>query len=116
MSTTTEHFPLVYVVQEMPNHDIAGAMKFGDPTVLLPSNVQIAFSTVPTVRLLRRKLRSFSDRDFLLLAGDPVAIGLACAVAAAYNSGRFNVLKWDRREKMYIPVKIDITENGERDD
>jgi hypothetical protein len=100
----------------MPNHDIAGAMKYGDPTVLLPSNVQIAFSTVPTVRLLRRKLRNFSDRDFLLLAGDPVAIGLACAVAAAYNSGRFNVLKWDRREKMYIPVKIDITENGERDD
>jgi len=25
-------------------------------------------------------------------------------------------LKWDRREKMYIPVKIDITENGERDE
>jgi hypothetical protein len=25
-------------------------------------------------------------------------------------------LKWDRREKMYIPVKLDITENGERDD
>lgn len=116
MSTTTEHFPLVYVVQEMPNHDIAGAMKFGDPTVLLPSNVQIAFSTVPTVRLLKRKLRNFSDRDFLLLTGDPVAIGLSCAVAAAYNSGRFNVLKWDRREKMYIPVKIDITENGERDE
>ena len=116
MATTTEHFPLVYVVQEMPNHDIAGAMKYGDPTVLLPSNVQIAFSTVPTVRLLRRKLRNFCDRDFLLLTGDPVAIGLCCAIAAAYNSGRVNVLKWDRREKMYLPVKLDITENGERDE
>ena len=116
MTTINEQFPLVYVVQEMPNHDIAGAMKFGDPVVLLPSNVQIAFSTVPTVRLLKRKLRNFSDRDFLLLTGDPVAIGLSCAVAAAYNSGRVNVLKWDRREKMYIPVKLDITENGERDE
>ena len=116
MTENNEQFPLVYVVQEMPNHDIAGAMKYGDPTVLLPSNVQIAFSTAPTIRLLKRKLRSFSDRDYLLLTGDPVAIGLACAVAAAYNSGRFSVLKWDRREKMYIPVKIDITENGERDD
>ena len=106
----------VYIVQEMSNHDIAPAMKFGDMKVLLPANTQIAFSTVPTVRLLRRKLREYKDGDFLLLTGDPVAIGLACSIAAFYNSGRFTALKWDRREKMYIPVKIDITENGERDD
>ena len=37
----------VYVVQEMPNHDIASAMKFGELSVLLPSNTQIAFSTSP---------------------------------------------------------------------
>lgn len=113
---TQDTYPIVFVVQEMPNHDIASCMKFGDPTVLLPSNTQIAFSTIPTVRLLKRKLRNFSDRDYLLLTGDPVAIGLACSIAAAYNSGRYNVLKWDRREKLYIPVKIDITENGERDE
>ena len=106
----------VFIVQEMPNHDIAPAMKYGDMVVLLDSNTQIAFSTVPTVRTLRRKLRNYKDGDFLLLTGDPVAIGLACSIAAFYNSGRFTALKWDRREKMYIPVKIDITENGERDD
>ena len=106
----------VFIVQEMPNHDIAPAMKFGDMSVLLPSNTQIAFSTVPTVRTLRRKLREYKDGDFLLLTGDPVAIGLACSIAAFYNSGRYTALKWDRREKIYIPVKIDITENGERDD
>ena len=105
----------VYVVQEMPNHDIAPAMKFGEMKVLLPSSTQIAFSTVPTVRNLRRKLRDFSDSDYLLLTGDPVAIGLACSIAAFYNSGRFCALKWDRREKLYIPVKIDITEKGEID-
>ena len=106
----------VYIVQEMSNHDIAPAMKFGDMKVLLPANTQIAFSTVPTVRLLRRKLREYKDGDYLLLTGDPVAIGLACSIAAFYNSGRFTALKWDRRERMYIPVKIDITENGERDE
>ena len=106
----------VFIVQEMPNHDIAAAMKFGEMSVLLPSNTQIAFSTIPTVRTLRRKLRDYKDQDFLLLTGDPVAIGLACSIAAFYNSGRFTALKWDRREKLYIPVKIDITENGERDD
>ena len=106
----------VYVAQEMPNHDIASAMRFGEIDILLPSNTQIAFSTVPTVRRLRRKLREYGDNDFLLLTGDPVAIGLTCAIAAFYNSGRYTALKWDRRERMYIPVKIDITENGESDE
>lgn len=106
----------VYIVQEMSNHDIAPAMKFGDMKVLLPANTQIAFSTVPTVRLLRRKLREYKDGDFLLLTGDPVAIGLACSIAAFYNAGRYTALKWDRREKLYIPVKIDITEKGESDE
>ena len=106
----------VYVVQEMPNHDIAAAMSFGEMVVLLPSNTQIAFSTAPAVRLLKRKLREYSDQDFLLLTGDPVAIGLSCAIAAAYNSGSFTALKWDRREKLYLPVRLDITEKGEQDD
>ena len=72
--------PTVFVVQEMPNHDIAPAMRFGEMKVLLPSNTQIAFSTIPTVRTLRRKLRDYKDEDFLLLTGDPVAIGLACSI------------------------------------
>lgn len=106
----------VYIVQEMPNHDLAPAMRYGEMKVLLPSNTQIAFSTVPTVRLLRRKLRDYKDGDYLLLTGDPVAIGLTCAIAAFYNAGRYTALKWDRRERMYIPVKIDITEKGEIDE
>jgi len=106
----------VYVVQEMPNHDIASAMKFGELQVLLPSNTQVAFSTAPVVRRLRNKLREYKDGDYLLLTGDPVAIGLACSVAALYNSGRMTLLKWDRRERMYIPVKVDVTQNGESDD
>ncbi len=106
----------VYVVQEMPNHDIASAMKFGELMVLLPSNTQVAFSTVPTVRTLRRKLRDYKEGDYLLLTGDPVAIGLACSIAAFYNAGRYTALKWDRRERLYIPVKIDVTERGESDE
>lgn len=106
----------VYVVQAMPNHDIAGAMKYGEIVTLLPPNHQIAFSAAPTIRNLRRKLRDFTDEDFVLLTGDPAAIGVVCAIAAAYNGGRYRVLKWDRREYTYIPIKLDITERGERDD
>tara|TARA_R110000868_G_scaffold86362_1_gene242312 strand:+ start:146 stop:421 length:276 start_codon:yes stop_codon:yes gene_type:complete len=91
-------------------------MSYGKMEVLLPSNTQIAFSTVPAIRRLRNKLREYGNNDFLLLTGDPVAIGLACSIAALYNAGRYTALKWDRREKVYIPVRIDITENGERDE
>lgn len=108
--------PTVYVVQEMPNHDLAPAMKFGEMKVLLPPYTQIAFSTAPTIRSLRHKLRGYTDEDYLLLAGDPVAIGLACSIAAMFNSGRYTALKWDRREHMYIPVKIDTTQKGESDE
>ena len=66
--------------------------------------------------MLRRKLLQFSDKDFLLLTGDPVAIGLACSIASFYNSGRYSVLKWDRRERLYIPIRIDTTEKGEIDE
>lgn len=106
----------VYVVQEMPNHDLAPAMKYGEMRVLLSPYAQIAFSTAPTIMSLRRKLRTYSDDDYLLLAGDPVAIGLACSIAAFYNSGRYTALKWDRREKLYIPVRIDVTQKGESDE
>ena len=45
--------------------------------------------------------------------GDPAAIGLACAVAASTNQGRFKVLKWDRQESVYYPVNINLFERGE---
>ena len=47
--------------------------------------------------------------------GDPAAIGLACAVAASTNQGKFKVLKWDRQESVYYPVNINLFERGEPD-
>lgn len=106
----------VYVVQEMPQHNISSALKFGEIDVLLPQNTQVAFSMAPVIRRLRRKLRNYTDNDWLLLTGDPAAIGLTCAIAAGFNGGRFKCLKWDRRDHMYIPVTCDTTEKGEFDE
>jgi len=108
--------PKVWVVQEMSNHDISGALRFGEIQTLLPASVQVAFSPWPVIRTVRRKLQRMGRDDYLLLTGDPVIIGLVCAVAALYNGGRYNVLKWDKRERLYIPITIDTTEKGERDD
>lgn len=98
----------VYVVQEVPGRNILGARVYGDLKVLLPSNVNIVLSPAPTIRRLRQALKKFSNSDFLLLMGDPAVIGLACVIASEINVGRFSILKWDRIEKDYYPVMIDI--------
>jgi hypothetical protein len=53
-------------------------------------------------------LKDFSDDDYLLAAGDPSAIAVAGAVAAEANRGRFKLLKWDKSNKGYIRVDINI--------
>jgi hypothetical protein len=108
--------PKVYVVSETTQHNIASALDYGQIETILPPNAQIAFSVVPTVRRIQRKLEKFTDEDFLLLIGDPSAIGIACAVAAARNNGRFKCLKWDKRERRYIPLEVDIFKKGEIDE
>ena len=108
--------PTVYVVSETTQHNIASALDYGKIETILPPNAQIAFSVVPTVRRIQRKLEKFSDEDFFLLIGDPSAIGITCAVAAAKNHGRFKCLKWDKRERRYIPLEVDLFKKGELDE
>jgi len=98
---------MVYVVQEVPGRNITSASKHGELVALLPAG-DIVLSPQPTVRRLRTALRDFNDDDFLLLMGDPVAIGLATAIAAEINVGKVAFLKWDRQEQLYYIVRADV--------
>ena len=100
--------PKVYVVSETGQHNITSAMDFGDIEVVLPPNTQIAFSVAPTVARIKRKLENFNDEDYLLFIGDPTAIGILSAVAASKNAGRYTCLKWDKYERRYIPIQVDL--------
>ena len=106
----------VYVVQEVSGRNILSAEKFGKLELLLPEGSQLVLSTGPTVRRLNYKLRNFNDDDYLLLMGDPSAIGIACAIAATQNRGRFKCLKWDRRDYKYYPIEVNLYERGEIDE
>ena len=108
--------PTVYVVSETLQHNIASALDYGQIETILPPNAQIAFSVMPTVRRIQRKLDKFTDADYLLLIGDPSAIGICCAVAAFKNNGKFKCLKWDKRERRYIPLEVDLYKKGEHDE
>ena len=98
----------VYIVQENPKRNVLGAAKFGELEVILPPREQIVFATAPTVRLMRKKLENYCDDDYLIAMGDPVAIAIASMVASEINQGKVNILKYDREQLCYYPVRIDM--------
>src|SRR5574343_1813958 len=98
----------VYIVQESPGKNITMELDFGEIEVLLPPDKQLTFSPGPIIHILRTKLAHFTDEDYILLIGDPAAIGVVCACAAEWNQGRFKMLKWDRQTGKYFPIQITI--------
>ena len=97
----------VYIPQVM-DYNVRSAESFGDLKVLLPDNKQIVLSSGPLTHKLTKELSTFNDDDYLLLIGDPAIIAVAGAIASKMNGGRFKVLKWDRDEKRYYDIEIDI--------
>ena len=113
----------VYVLQELPGtsigrpkYNIIGAQKYGKLKVLLKENTQIIMSPGPIIFELRRLLKNYTSKDYLLLTGDPSVIGIAVEIVSDINNGRFNLLKWDRQEQMYYPLEINLHEKGKIDD
>jgi len=100
---------MVYVTQEVQGKNLFPAKEFGELKVLLPEG-QIALSPGPSIYRLRQKLLTYCDDDYLVLIGDPVACALAAMVAASFNNGKVNFLKWDRQHKGYMPIKADINQ------
>jgi hypothetical protein len=102
----------VYITHEVRGRDLSNAFLFGDLEILVPADLQAARdSDMPAINeMIADRLEGFCDEDYLLLAGDPVCIGLALAWASEYNDGCFKVLKWDRLEERYLPIQIDMWE------
>ena len=115
--------PTVYVVQEIPGTkegkpkiNIMGAANYGTLKFLLPELSQIIFSPGPLIFKLRQKLKKFSEKDYLLLTGDPAIIGVACSIVSDITGGKYKLLKWDKQERKYYPIEINLYERGEIDE
>ncbi len=90
------------------DYNVRSAEKFGDLKIMLPDRKQMILASGPLTFELQKHLKDFNDNDYLLLMGDPAIIALAGAIASKMNGGRFKVLKWDRDEKRYYDIEIDI--------
>ena len=115
--------PIVYVIQEIagtkegrPKINILGAAEYGTFKFLLPELSQMIFSPGPLIFKLRKGLKDYTHEDFLLLTGDPAIIGVACSIVSDITSGKFNLLKWDKQERKYYPIHINLFEKGDLDE
>ena len=111
----TDKQPIVYLIQDVPGTkagvpkiNIIGATQFGQLKVLLPENSQIILSPNYVITTLRQKLKEYTTKDYLLLTGDPAIIGVACSIVSETTNGKYNLLKWDKQERKYYPVKINL--------
>ena len=115
--------PTVYVIQEIPGTqsgnpkiNIMGASHYGQFKFLLPEFSQMIFSPGPLIFKLRKGLKNFKVGDYLLLTGDPAIIGVACSIVSDITNGKYNVLKWDKQERKYYQIEINLYERGEIDE
>ncbi len=122
-SLKNDYSATVYVVQEIPGSrigapkiNIMGASQYGQFKFLLPELSQMIFSPGPLIFKLRNGLKKFNAKDYLLLTGDPAIIGVACSIVSDITNGKYNLLKWDRQERRYYPIKINLYEKGEVDE
>jgi hypothetical protein len=115
--------PTVYVVQEIagtregrPKFNIMGAAEYGKLKFLLDERSQMIFSPGPLIFKLKNLVKDFKPTDYLLLTGDPAIIGVVCSLVSEQTNGRYNLLKWDRQEKKYYPIEIDLYGTGAKND
>jgi len=123
MEESRKKLPIVYVIQEIagtkegkPKINILGAAEYGTFKFLLPELSQMIFSPGPLIFKLRKGLKDYTPQDHLLLTGDPAIIGVACSIVSDITHGKFNLLKWDKQERKYYPIHINLFEKGEIDE
>lgn len=105
----------VWVVQETPirdnatgelrRRDLTPALEYGSLEVLLEADERV-LNAQPMVEKLRTKLARYTEADFIIPMGDPVAIGIVCALVADMTGGAFTLLKWERQQRRYFPIPV----------
>ncbi len=100
--------PRAFLVQDNPTLDFSPLREYAawPPEVVFDPG-QVTLHPQHALKHARTKLQGMQEDDFLLLNGDPVMIGICLAVAAELI-GRVKLLRWDRREKIYLPITLDF--------
>jgi hypothetical protein len=98
--------PICYVVQESQGKNLLPARDHGEIQVMLTEH-DVRKGLHHCTLKLREKMADFRcDKDFLILIGDPVFMGIAMVFASEMSEGDFQILRWDRERYKYDPIDI----------
>ena len=110
------HKPKVYVIQEIPGRakDVLKLIFWELKNMVILyfyylNLSQIIFSPGPLIFKLRTLLKNYTLKDYLLLTGDPAIIGVACSIVSDITNGKYKLLKWDKQERKYYSIDINLT-------
>jgi hypothetical protein len=111
-----EMMPKVYITQRAVFKDREGtrfaanytkAERFGELVLLIDSRPLIPEECTPD--LLEEKLADFTEDDYLLLSGDPLACALCAVAASRMTRGRVRFLRYDSKVHDYTEHVVDWT-------
>jgi hypothetical protein len=98
--------------------DLSDASRYGTLEVVFEPQDKPQYLPGPSLQKARRKMKGYSDDDYLLWpgGGDPIAVMIVCMVAGE-QADVVNVLRWernieegtrDRRKGWYMPVTLEL--------
>lgn len=94
----------------VPTMNLTPAADFGEVLFILPASHNPFSDPAATMSLILAFLEheGFSDKDYLLLVGNPILIGYTCIAAASFVSETLRVLQWNRASRTYLPVILQL--------
>lgn len=96
-------------VTEDTRHNLSRATEFGDVVILENDDFPQFRDGRAILERITRNLQEFqANDDYLLLVGDPVLIGLCCAILANLGHKLIKVLKWDNQSRCYLPINLPL--------
>lgn len=106
----------VYVVQET-NFDFSKAAAFGELVFMSANKIDDLVNIVGSElnRRMLSHLRSFvreynQEEDYFILTGSPYMCAAVMWMAGKLGIRKLNLLRWDNKQFLYIPLKLEIGE------
>ena len=93
--------PKVFVVQDPGLKDISDAKKFGKLDIVTTyADYRNPLEFI--IDKIHEKLSSYKTSDYILLIGNPIAIGITMTIAAENSEdGHVKLLVWDKKNHRY---------------
>jgi hypothetical protein len=89
-----------------PLYDLSPALKFGTLEVLLPHG-PLMLDTAPVVGQLKGRLADYTEDDYIMCIGDPLAIAAVVLVAGSISK-KVTLLQYNRILREYNPVTYEV--------